>query len=382
MKSQSFNLFQFQQKLFIIYVLTFLPLAFLNAQNPNPNTDLDNTIQSEMTSERFPGLSAVIVKDGKIVWVESYGYADVDNSIPVEDTTVFLLASISKVFTGTAAMQLYQSDLVDLDVDINNYLPFSVDIPNYLNDSITFRQLMTHTASIDDNQTPMDTYYGYPDPTISLADCVQRYFSTDGSDYNATDNFFDDAPGTYYSYSNMGTALSGYVTEVASGIPFDQFCDINIFEPLCMGKTAWHFADFDPSHVANPYYYEGGNYVAYDQYGFADYPDGQLRSTTMDISNFMIAYLNEGNLGTSNILSSSSINEMWSLQVPSLDDSQGLNWYEEYVGDGTLWGHNGGEDGVSTEMYLDPTNNIGICVLTNGEGGIAPKFIRLLPLLM
>ena len=351
-----------------LLILILLPFYALLAQNPNPNTSLDDAILSEMNIEHFPGASTIIVKDGKIVWIESYGYADVANSIPVEDTTVFLLASLSKVFTGTAAMQLYQSGDIDLDEDINNYLPISIDIPNFTNDSITLRQLMTHSASIDDNEIPMDTYYDYPDPSISLADCIQRYFSISGSDYNASANFSNNASGTNYNYSNMGTALNGYVTEAASGMPFDQFCDFNIFDPLCMNKTAWYFSDFEPSHVAKPYSYQGGNYVAYPHYGFADYPDGQLRSTAMDLSNFMIAYLNGGILGSSSILSPASINEMWSLQIPSLDPTQGLNWYQEYFGAATLWGHNGGEDGVSTDMYLDPINNIGICVLTNGEG--------------
>jgi CubicO group peptidase (beta-lactamase class C family) len=348
--------------------LLLLPLTNLLGQNPNPSSALDNTIQSEMTTERFPGVSTIIVKDGKIVWVASYGYADVANSILTEDTTVFLLASMSKVFTATAAMQLSQSGAVDLDADINNYLPFPIEIPNFTNDSITLRQLMTHSSGIDDNGNPMDNYYGYPDPTISLADCIQRYFSTSGSDYNASANFSTNAPGTNYSYSNMATALSGYVTEVASGMPFDDFCDSSIFDPLCMNKTAWHFSDFNPNHVAKPYAYQGGNYVAYPHYGFADYPDGQLRSTVMDIGNFLIAYLNGGTLGSNSILSAASINEMWSAQVPSLNPTQGLNWYQASFGAATLWGHNGGEDGVSTDLYVDPTNNIGICVLTNGEG--------------
>ncbi len=360
------------RNLFCVFALILLPFYVLLAQNPNPNAALDNTIQNEMNLERFPGVATVIVKDGKIVWIESYGFADVANSIAVQDTTVFLLASLSKVFTGTAAMQLAQSGGVDLDADINNYLPFSIAIPNFTNEPITLRQLMTHSASISDNSIPLDTYYDYPDPTISLADCIQRYFSTSGVDYNASANFSNNAPGTNYSYSNIGTALNGYVTEAASGMPFDDFCDINIFDPLCMNKTAWHFSDFESSDVAKPYSYQGGNYVAYPHYGFADYPDGQLRSTTLDLSNFMIAYLNDGTLGNSSILNATSINEMWSSQIQTLDATQGLNWYKEYFGAATLWGHNGGEDGVSTEMYLDPINNIGICVLTNGEGDAFP----------
>ncbi|MCH2043798.1 MAG: serine hydrolase [Saprospiraceae bacterium] len=341
-------------------------------QNPNPSTTLDATIQNEMLNRNFPGVATIIVKDGEIVWVESYGYADVSNTVAVEDTTVFLLASVSKLFTGTAAMQLYEAGIIDLDADINQKLPWEVEIPNFINDSITIRQLMTHTSSIRDNWSTMNTYYGYPDPTISLANCMERYFSTTGLDYDATGNFLNSPPGTTYQYSNMASALNGYIVEVSTGSPFDNYCDDYIFDPLCMKYTAWHFADFDPDQVAIPYSYQNGNYIPYDQYGFADYPDGQLRSTILDLGNFMIAYLNGGTLGINTILTPTTVNEMFSLQIPLLDTVQGLNWYRTKLyhnGEETmLWGHNGGEKGVSTNLYLDPQNNIGICVLANGEG--------------
>ena len=164
---------------FTLFILIFINFQLFSlAQNPNPSTVLDAVILNEMSTRHFPGASTIIVKNGKIVWVESYGYADIANSLTVVDTTVFLLASVSKLFTGTAAMQLYESEIIDLDADVNNYLPWSVDVPNFTNDSITARQLMTHTASINDNWGVMSTYYGYPDPTISLSNCMENYFTT------------------------------------------------------------------------------------------------------------------------------------------------------------------------------------------------------------
>jgi CubicO group peptidase (beta-lactamase class C family) len=344
----------------------------LSQTNPNPNPAIDAYILNEMNVERFPGVSTVIVKDDKIVWLKSYGLADIENAIPVENSTVFMLASVSKLFTGTAAMQLAENNQIQLDDDVNQYLPWTLQIPGFPASSVTFRQLMTHTSSIRDNHAAMLTYYGYPDPSITLNDCMQRYFEPGGSDYSPTTNFLPNAPGSVYEYSNMATALIGYLVQLASGMPFDQYCSQNIFSKLCMDKTSWFFADFDSAHVARPYQFSGGNYIPYVHYGYADYPNGQLRSNVKDLANFMIAYLNGGAFGTNSILSASSISQMWTAQIPSLDSTQGLNWYKEviYHSSGTtmLWGHNGGGEGVSTEMYLDPVNKIGICVLTNGEG--------------
>ncbi len=360
---------------YLCSTLLLMSVNLVSSQvNPNPNATLDSYIQSEMSFEKLPGVATIIVKNGEIVWVESYGYADVENAVPVSDSTIFMLASLSKVFTGTALMQLFENGQLDLDEDINNYLPYNVDVPGFVGDSITFRQLMTHTASIQDNGVVMDTYYDYPDPSISLYDCVSNYFSVMGLNYDPANNFFNNAPGTLYEYSNMGTALNGYMVEAVTGGLFDDFCDSSIFAPLCMENTAWHFADFDSANVARPHQYIAGNYVPYAHYGFADYPDGQLRSNVYDLANFMVAILNGGTLGSNSILSSASVNEMLTPQVPALEPTQGLNWYQEelfYNGGNNsamLWGHNGGESGVSTDMYLDPTNNIGICVLTNGEG--------------
>jgi CubicO group peptidase (beta-lactamase class C family) len=359
----------------VIFSAAWILLCAVQAKgqgNPNPNPSLDNFIQSQMALERLPGVSTVIVKEGKIVWLQSYGLADVQNNVPVRDTTAFLLASISKVFTATAMMQLVEQNLTSLDGNINSHLPFPLQIPQHPGNDVTIRQLMTHTASIRDNGAVTDTYYDYPDPSISLADCIERYFSANGADYNPTANFFPNAPGTLYDYSNMGTALQGYLLQRIANKPFDTYCNENIFDKLCMEKTAWFFSDFDSSHVARPYRFVGGNYVPYPHYGFADYPNGQLRSTALDMANFIIAYLNNGNFGGNSLLNSNSISQMWTPQIPGLDAFQGLNWYREELfhsgGSSWLWGHNGGEQGASTDMYLDPANKIGICVLSNGEG--------------
>lgn len=353
-------------------IFFFNGITNLQAQgNPNPNTDLDAYIQSEMTAERFPGVSTVIVKDGKIVWMKSYGMADIQNNIPVRDTTVFLLASISKLFVGTAIMQLMENNQLNLDDNINQHLPFSIQIPGFPKVPITFRQLMTHTSSIQDNYTFMDTYYNSPDPSLSLAECMSRYFPTNGVDYS-TANFLNNSPETVYEYSNIATALNGYLVQLISGMPFNEYCSSEIFDKLCMNKTAWFMADYDSSHVARPYQYSGGNYIPYAHYGFADYPSGQLRSNVVDMANFMIAMMNSGNFGGNSILTSASVNAMLTVQFPSLENTQGLNWYREELfhsnGSTWLWGHNGGESGASTDMYIDPVNKIGICVLTNGEG--------------
>ena len=81
----------------LLLIITLSSFSLKGQINPNPSAVIDNFIQTEMAFERFPGVSTVIVKNGEIVWIESYGYADIENNTQVEDTTIFLLASLSKV---------------------------------------------------------------------------------------------------------------------------------------------------------------------------------------------------------------------------------------------------------------------------------------------
>ena len=358
------------KKLIVFFLLLQTVSCF--GQNPNPSVPLDEYIMDEMQAEHFPGVATVIVKNGEIVWLKCYGFADIENGIPVTDSTQFLLASMSKLFTGTATMQLKEDGMLQLNNDINEYLPWPLNHPTQSTTPMTIQQLMTHTSSIKDNWSAMSNYYGYPDPTISLEACMQDYFTVTGQNYNANQNFLSAPPGTVFNYSNMATALNGYITEIVSSMPFDDYCEEHIFEPLCMEKTAWHMADLDSNEVARPYSYSNGNFIANPHYGFADYPDGQLRSSITDLANYMIAFLNGGSLGSNAILSPSSVSEMWTQQIPSIESKQGLNWYKELLyhsgGETLLWGHNGGELGVSTDMYVDPESNIGLCVLSNGGG--------------
>jgi len=360
-------------KSFFTFLLIAVFCSCLFAQNPNPDATVDANIQSVMSDEKLPGTSTLIVKGGEIVWIQSYGYANLNTSAPVYDTISFMLASISKVFTGMALMQLYDEGTISLDEDINDYMPFDVLIPGYESTPVTFRMLLTHSSSIQDNWNAMDNYYSDGDPTITLADCIERYFSPTGADYNASQNFLNAAPGTQYEYTNMGAALEGYLVEVISGMPFNEYCNINIFDKLCMYNTRWYISEYaDPNMIANPHDYWAGDYDILDHYGYADYPDGMLHSNVMDMANFMIAVLQGGMLNDISLISSTAIDEMLTSQVPSLDPTQGLQFYQETfnpaAGSVTLWGHSGGEAGVSTDMYFDLNEDMGIAVLSNGNG--------------
>ncbi|MDH4473952.1 MAG: serine hydrolase [Fluviicola sp.] len=364
------------KQLILLFAVVNLQLA-ATAQNPNPSSTIDAEISNIMNLNNLPGVSTVVVKDGEIVWVESYGFANTDLSTLLTDTTSLMLASVSKVFTGVALLQLVEDGLIALDDPINDHLPFSVTVPGYENTPITFKMLLTHTASILDSDV-MDNYYNYSgDPSITLADCVQRYLSTSGADYDALQNFLPNQPGTVYEYSNMGTALEGYLVEIISGMPFNVYCEQHIFDQLCMNNTHWFLSEYQNLNMlANPHDYVANQFEPIAHYGFADYPNGMLRSNAKDLANFMITILQEGSFNGEQLLSTSSLNNALTAQIPAIEPTQGLQFYQETFnvtsGNVTLWGHNGGELGISTEMFFDLTTNTGIAVLANAESEASP----------
>jgi len=329
---------------------------------------LDSFILNYMDLHHIPGLSAAVVKESDVIWSGAYGNAYFEPFVPVSDSTLFMLASVSKTITGTALMQLYDEGLLDLDDPINDYLPFEVVHPQFPNTDITFQMLLTHSSGIQDNWFVMPYYPG--DSPIPLGEYLENYLTPGGSIYSARLNFTGWEPGTGFSYCNNAVALAGYLVEVISGMPFEDYCEENIFEPLDMYETAWFLADLDSMHVAMPYYWNGNTYTPYGHFGYSDYPSGQLRTSALQLMRFLTAFMQYGQIGGVRILDSTTVALMTTPQIPQIDPSQGLIWYTFNFNGRQLWGHGGGDLGVTTEMYYCPEENSGVIILTNGESFI------------
>ncbi|MGB4832431.1 MAG: serine hydrolase domain-containing protein [Chitinophagales bacterium] len=262
-----------------------LGLAFLSLR-ANAQTALDIFITDQMENKHIPGVSAVIIKDEKLAWVGNYGVANLSTGQPVDTNTLFMLASISKTITATAIMQLYEDGYFELADDINLHLPFEIYHPSYPDSTITMLQLLTHSAAMRDNWDILDTVYVAGDSPLPLGDFMQGYFEVGGPYYYAEDNFYTYAPGADYNYCNEGIALLGYMVEVFTGQPFNSYCNEHIFEPLCMTNTGWFLSELDTNLIAHPYDYISGSYYDYGLYGYPDYPDGQLRTTSLSLAKF------------------------------------------------------------------------------------------------
>lgn len=331
-------------------------------------TNVDTFIENYMTAHHLPGISACVIKDGKVAWAKAYGLADVANNKPVTLNTIFMLASVSKTITGDALMNEWERGAFQLDDSINSILPWSVRNPNFPNVPITVRQLLTHTSSINDNWNIFDAYQVYGDSPYLLGDFMHDYLVPGSINYDSLQNFYNYSPGDSANYCNAAVALCGYLVKRLSNVSFNQYCIDSIFTPLCMDNTSWMLSGIaDTTMVARPYLYNNGAYEDQNLYGFPDFPDGQLRTTALSLAKFLLMNMQYGRFDNVRILDSSTVVNMRTAQYPLLDNGQGLIWYKYDWNGRVIWGHSGGYDGCGSEMWMDSAKNEGVIILCNRD---------------
>ncbi len=343
------------------------PVAGASSRGPAP-LDLGDFIRFKMHAARVPGLSACVVRRRHIVWARSFGWANIHRHAPCTPDTIFMLASVSKTLVATAVMQAVEEGLIDLDADVNEILPFRVRNPGHPYTVITPRMLLTHASSLRDNWHVLSSSYVRGDSSVGLGEFLSDYLAPTGRFFDPGRSYYPFAPGNAIRYCNIAVALAAFLVEAASGTAFDRWCDGRIFAPLEMSDTGWHLADVDRSAVAMPYRYIAyrDRFRPYGQYGSPDYPDGELRATSMDLARHLMAFMAGGRFGGVKILQPGSVHEMQRIQFPDLGRRQGIIWYTQRRGDALYWGHTGGDSGVSTRMFFRPRDDVGVIVLTNG----------------
>lgn len=117
----------------------------------NAQPAIDTFLQNYMFTHHIPGMSACIIKNGKVAWAKAYGLADIANNKPVTTNTIFMIESVSKIITADALMNVWENGTFNLNDSINSVLPWNVHNPWFPNVPITFSQLLTHTSSIRDS---------------------------------------------------------------------------------------------------------------------------------------------------------------------------------------------------------------------------------------
>lgn len=372
-----------------ILIHLLLLACFVTQAKAQSFDSVDVSIEKFMAEKKVPGFAACIVKDGKVTWSKAYGQADIANKKAMSIDGIMNIGSVSKTFTTTAAMQLWEKGLIDLNADVNTYLDFKVRNPKYPDTPITIFQILTHTTSILDGKVYEDSY-SCGDPTLSLNDWIRGVLTPDGKLYHGGGSFGDWAPGRKRQYSNVAFGLLGLIVEKVSKQPFNLYCRENIFQRLGMKNTGWMLSEVDTTNYIRPYAYitaenrkdiltitrlyvnesefKEGTYVKNCLYSFPNYPDGLVRTSVRELSFYLTALLNGGELNGKRILKKETLDKMFTLQL-EWDKSQGLTWrtseFETPLGKVKLWGHSGLDPGIQTFLYFNPANKTGVITFQN-----------------
>jgi len=316
-------------------------------------------------SSARPGMSAAIASDKFVLWTGVSGAADVTTKRAPLESTPFFTASVGKLVTVAAAMQLVEAGKLSLDADIAGVLGYPVENPAFPGQRLTLRQLLAHVSSLQD-----DGFLAIPkalvefqnrDPDLKLQDFCRALLTPSGAFYSP-DSFAPVAPQTAKIYSNVGYAVAGCVIEAAAKEDFASLTQRTLFKPLGMTRSSWRLADFKLNDLAVRYSDEG---QALPTVSYADYPNGGLFSTPRDMAVFLKAML----AGGGGVLTQASVTEMLRTQYPALADGSantGLGWQTFTSPEGeVLYGHAGADPGTSTFAGMNLKTKTAAVVFSN-----------------
>jgi len=324
---------------------------------------LDGVVPTQLKVNDIAGATVVIVKDGKVLAARGYGYADVEKKKPVSPDTLFRPGSVSKLFTWTAVMQLFEQGKLDLDRDVNTYLDFK--IPDAFDKPITLKNIMTHSAGFEEQIKDLFS----PDATkLNLGEYVKSHIPK---------RIFP--PGTVPAYSNYATALAGYIVERVSGKPFSEYVTDNIMKPLGMTRSTFVQplpAELSPL-MSNGY--QLGSDPAKPFEIVSPFPAGSLSSSAADMAQFMLAHLQDGQLNNAQILKPETARMMHS-RLLGLDDAANAmcyGFYEESRNGHRIIGHGGDTLYFHSDLHLVLDARVGFFVSYNslGRGDTAPRIM-------
>lgn len=397
--SQTFSLLSFS--LLLLYPLSSSVFAQTAQRSHRSDVDRDRLalirprLQALVDSQQAPGAVYLVAHHGRIVAFDALGWADVENHKPMQKDTIVQIMSMTKNFTGVAAMMLVEEGKLDLRRPVADYLP---DFKNILveekladgkvvthapNSAPTVWELMDHTSGLATNPSgdAADVPYSL---RLPLDEAVHAY--------SQSHLLFE--PGAKWTYSNMGIATLGRIIEVVSGQDYVHFVTTRILDPLGMKDTFYFPPQGKKTRIAFVYKHENGKLVRSGKEALAGdstlyragakYPGPELGlySTASDLLRFYQMLLSGGTVDGHRYLSRRAVETMTRIFTPDIKPSgwfggTGYGLTFEVVRDpvGTLllqspgtFGHGGA---FGTEGWMDPKSDlvmIALVQLSDGTG--------------
>lgn len=343
-------------------------LARLRPSPQQRQVALDKALARLQEEAQFPGFAVAIVSAQGVLYQNAFGWANIAKDLPYTVDTIQPIGSVSKTLIGVALLKAIEHGYFTLESAINDLLPFRVTNPHARDKSIKVKHLATHTAGIvDQAEHYRQAYVKGVQTDVTLHDFLFAYLHETGRLYGEQ-NFAKAEPGAAFNYTNIGAALAAYLVEAKTGIAFAEFTQQTILDPLQMNASGWFYDEGKGVHAT---LYDQ-QHKPYDPYALVTYPEGGLRTSCADLSNYLIAML-QGRQGKATLLTTASFQTMFTpqftpaampTQLDPKEPNQGIFW--SFRRNGKI-GHSGGDPGVSAFLAFDPATGIGKLFMANTE---------------
>ena len=339
----------------LVLALAAVPASFAIQEQQPDFSQLEKVVLEELKETNTPGATIAIVSGERVIYTRAFGISNVETGAPMTPDMLFRIGSTTKMFTATALVTLAEEGKLKLDEAIGKH----VDGLNPKIAGLTAHQLLTHTSGIID-EAPM---YGDHDDS-AMGRTIRSW---------KDDQLFTE-PGKIISYSNPGYWLAGFVVETISGRPYADQMSEAIFKPLGMTRTT-----FRPT-VAMTYPLAQGHNAAGKSAPtvvrpFADnaasWPAGSMFTNVLDLSRFIIAFMNGGRLEGKQVLSPQVITKLSTPQVSIPSDQNAKYGYglmiSSYRGVRVVE-HGGSRSGYGSVIKMAPEHRFAVIVLGNRTG--------------
>jgi len=324
---------------------------------------LDDRIPELMNMYNIPGVSIALIKDGKVIWSEGYGYQDLEDAKPVTPDTLFRAESITKSVTAWGVMNLVEKGDIKLDDPLEKHLTtWHLPETEYPEEAVTIKQLLSHSSGItggSDYELP-----GTERPPL------EEVLAGEHSLHRAK---LVREPGSSFEYSNQGFIILELLVEDITGKRYDHYIEELILDPLDMSNTTYDQGEEVQARLATSYYLNGEP-VPMHVYPFKG--PGGLNATAADLARFYAAGMDtEGQEKGRGVLTAKSVEVLYTPVIEPADfyayssDSVGMGYFIDKLETGEKAVFHGGEGAGSLGMaYAVPEGGDGLVVLTNSKG--------------
>ena len=326
-------------------------------------------VEAQMAHRGQPGLSIGIVHDQELVWARGYGQARVEEKVGADTGTVYRIASITKLFTSTAVMQLRDAGKLQLDDPVTKHLPW-FEIQDLYPEAppITIRHLITHTSGL-----PREASFPYwTDTKFPTMEQIRE--SLPGQEnVLATEN--------RWKYSNLAFSLAGEVVMAVSGQEYGEYVRQHVLEPLGMTSTYIESPPADHPQLAAGYTRRLPNASRVlsplvDSKGITS--AANMATTVEDLARFVMLQFRDGPAGGQQVLSGATLREMhrafW--MEPDWQSGQGLGFRVTRQDGRNYIGHGGSVPGFRTHVQVSVEDKVGVIVLTNSDDGNPTMYVE------